>query len=90
MDDAVRRAFTELTIAVVEQAFRYARGNIACQDTVELETNGCERCELRDTCDIKNDLSLIIEARKWVVGDGVSFMDQMGIDYNADDIRRLL
>jgi hypothetical protein len=91
VDDVVRKAYTDLTLAIVEQSFRYARSDIACPSTEGLETNGCEKCCERENCVIKrNASSLIIEARKWVVGDGVEFMENMGCEYDGDDIRRLL
>jgi hypothetical protein len=89
VDDAVRKGFTDLSIAIVEQSFRYARGNVACQDGDEL--GNCQKCELCDSCRIVRIASVLeAEAKIWLTTDGIDFMQSIGLDYSADDIRRLI
>lgn len=91
MDDAVRKAFTDLTVAIAVQAIDYSRGKIACQDTAELETDGCEKCALRDTCCIVRKASVLqAEAKIWLTTDGIDFMQSIGLRYEKEDIEKLL
>jgi hypothetical protein len=94
VDDAVRKAYTDLTIAIYSQGIRYARGDLSCPDVEDLQTEGCLKCSLRRTCVIVNKPSnrrkRIQADRRWIVTDGVEFAQSIGLEYEREDFERLL